>query len=71
MKDLYQEVTARIINELEQDIIPWAKHWIGSGTAVSHSTGKSYSFLNQMLPGNDGLAASLIFTNVLMGATAV
>lgn len=49
MKDVYAEVTARIIEQLEQGIIPWRKPWITSGAAISHSTGKPYSLLNQIL----------------------
>ncbi len=47
--DIYAEITARIINQMEQGIIPWQKPWIGSDNAISHTTGKPYSLLNQML----------------------
>ncbi len=50
MKDLYSEISARIIEQLEQGIIPWKKPWSGvSSGAISHATGKPYSLLNQML----------------------
>lgn len=49
MKDVCAEVTARIIEQLEQGVIPWRKTWITSGAAISHSTGKPYSLLNQIL----------------------
>lgn len=54
--DIYQEITDRIIAELETGIIPWQKPWIASGTdyAISYSTGKPYSLLNQMLLGRPG-----------------
>ena len=52
--DLYQEVTNRIMEQLENGIIPWEKPWISAGNAVSHATGKSYSLLNQMLLGRPG-----------------
>ena len=52
--DIYAEVTNRIIDQLEQGIIPWQKPWIASGQAVSHATGKPYSLLNQMLLGKPG-----------------
>lgn len=47
---VYQIVTDRIIEELEKGVIPWKKPWTGvrSG-AYSHSTGRPYSLLNQML----------------------
>ena len=51
MKDLYQEITDRIVAELEQGIIPWQKPWSGAQGAISHTTGKRYSLLNQMLLG--------------------
>jgi len=52
--DLYQEVTNRIMEQLENGIIPWEKPWISAGSAVSHATGKPYSLLNQMLLGRPG-----------------
>ena len=47
--DIYAAVTARIIEQMEQGIIPWQKPWISAGKAISHATGKPYSLLNQML----------------------
>ncbi len=52
--DIYQAVTDRIIAELENNVIPWRKPWQGSALAVSHTTGKPYSLLNQMLLGQAG-----------------
>lgn len=53
--DIYAAVTDRIIAQLEQGIIPWHKPWTGSGhRAISHSTGKPYSLLNQMMLGRAG-----------------
>ena len=52
--DIYAEVTNRIIDQMEQGIIPWQKPWIASGQAISHSTGKPYSLLNQMILGKPG-----------------
>ena len=52
--DIYAEVTNRIIDQMEQGIIPWQKPWIASGNAISHVTGHSYSLLNQMLLGRPG-----------------
>jgi len=50
MKDLYQEVTNAIIAQLEKGIIPWHKSWSGSaGGAISHTTGRAYSLLNQLM----------------------
>lgn len=55
-RDIYQEVTDRIIAQLEQGVIPWHKPWIISGTAcaISRSTGKPYSLLNQLILGRPG-----------------
>lgn len=52
--NLYDEITRRIMEQLEQGIIPWQKPWIGSSSAISHVTGKPYSLLNQMLLGRSG-----------------
>ena len=52
--DIYAEVTSRIISQMEKGIIPWQKPWIASGQAISRSTGKAYSLLNQMLLGRGG-----------------
>ena len=54
--DIYKEVTDRIIAQLENGVIPWQKPWIAGSTtaAISHTTGKPYSLLNQMLLGRAG-----------------
>ena len=50
MANVYEIVTDRIVKELEKGIIPWQKPWTGgSRWAISHSTGKKYMLLNQML----------------------
>lgn len=55
MVDIYEEITNRIIAEMEKGEIPWQKPWMGvSSGAISHSSGKPYSFLNQMLLGSPG-----------------
>jgi len=56
MKDVYQEVTDRIIAQLEQGVIPWHKPWAGSSAnlAISRETGKPYSLLNQLILGKPG-----------------
>lgn len=55
-QDIYQAVTDRIIAQLEQGVIPWHKPWIASGKecAISRSTGKPYSLLNQLILGKPG-----------------
>ena len=52
--DIYSEVTARIIAQMEEGVIPWQKPWVANGKAISRSTGKPYSLLNQMLLGRPG-----------------
>jgi antirestriction protein ArdC len=47
-------VTNKIIDELEKGIIPWRKPWIGTNAIISHNSGKPYSFINQMLIGEQG-----------------
>ena len=52
--DIYAAVTERIIEQMEQGIIPWQKPWISCGKAISRTTRKPYSLLNQMLLGRPG-----------------
>lgn len=53
--DIYAAVTDRIIAEMEKGIIPWAKPWGGTfDRAISHSTGKPYSLINQLFLGESG-----------------
>ncbi len=52
--DIFKEVTDRIIAQMEAGEIPWYKPWISAGQCISHSTGKPYSLLNQMLLGRPG-----------------
>lgn len=53
--NVYQMVTDRIISELEKGNIPWEKPWTGvQSGAISGTTGKAYSLLNQMLLGKSG-----------------
>lgn len=47
--DLYQQITDRIIVQLEAGTVPWRKPWKGTSGAISRSTGKPYSVLNQLL----------------------
>ena len=54
-QSIYEMVTNRIIEELEKGVIPWQKPWGGmEGGAVSGTTGKPYSLLNQMILGKPG-----------------
>lgn len=54
--DIYAAVTDRIICQLEEGYIPWQKPWGGvEGGAISGTTGKPYSLLNQMILGKPGM----------------
>lgn len=54
--DIYAAVTDRIIQQLEKGKIPWQKPWGGvEGGAISGTTGKPYSLLNQMLLNKPGI----------------
>ena len=48
-KDVYQIVTNRIIELLEQKIVPWRKPWIESGLPQNLITKKSYRGINVLL----------------------
>lgn len=54
MKDTYTLITDRIIAELESGTVPWHKPWTCTQPAISHTTGKAYSLLNQLLLGGRG-----------------
>jgi len=54
MKDTYTLVTDRIIAALESGTVPWHKPWTCAQPAISHTTGKAYSLLNQLLLGGRG-----------------
>ena len=50
--EIYNKVAERIIEELEKGIIPWQQPWFGTVSGpFSRSTGKPYSFINQILLG--------------------
>ena len=49
MKNIYELVTNRILEELEKGVVPWHKPWTGTAKAWSHTTGRPYSLLNQLL----------------------
>jgi len=55
MFDIYAAVTDRIMEQLEQGLIPWERPWFGvRNGAYSRSTKRPYSLLNQMLLGKPG-----------------
>lgn len=53
--NVYEMVTNRIIEQLEQGVIPWEKPWTGvRDGAFNRVSKKSYSLLNQMILGKSG-----------------
>lgn len=53
--DIYQTITARIIEQLEQGLIPWTKPWKGVRSGAFNRVSKQpYSLLNQMLLSKSG-----------------
>lgn len=49
-KSVYEMITERIIEQLENGVIPWQKPWSGTHSgAYNRISNKSYSLLNQMI----------------------
>lgn len=53
-KNVYQMVTDRVIEQMQQGIIPWHRPWTGAAGAMNYVTRRPYSLLNQLLLGRDG-----------------
>ena len=53
---IFDEVSGRILKQLDEGVIPWHAPWIGYAELAprSHLTGEVYSFLNQILLGRPG-----------------
>ena len=55
--DVYQEVTDRIIAELEKGAVPWIKPWRADSSAdKNHVSGKAYRGINRLLLGMSSMA---------------
>lgn len=55
MNNVYEMVTERIIEQLENGVIPWQKPWTGTKSgAYNRVSRKPYSILNQMLLQHSG-----------------
>ena len=55
MANVYQMVTDRIIEQMGKGVIPWRRPWVGGGElAISYTSRKAYSMLNQFLLGKPG-----------------
>ena len=48
-KDIYQTITNRIIESLENGVAPWVKPWASCGTPRNAVTGREYSGINMIL----------------------
>lgn len=54
-KSVYEMITERIIEQLENGVIPWQKPWSGTHSgAYNRISNKPYSLLNQLLLKHDG-----------------
>lgn len=55
-QDIYAMIEQNVISQLENGIIPWKRcyHVNEHSVCVSHSTGRMYSLLNQMILGEPG-----------------
>ena len=53
-KNVYQMVTDRVIEQMQQGIIPWHQPWVGVAGAINYVSRKTYSQLNQFLLGREG-----------------
>lgn len=52
--NVYEIVTEKIIEKMKGGIIPWQKPWSAADAAISYTSRKPYSLLNQMLLGRAG-----------------
>ncbi len=50
-KSVYEIITDKFVESLEQGRIPWRKPWTTAGMAYNHNSGNAYGLLNQMLLG--------------------
>ena len=50
---VYQEITDKIIKQLQKGCVPWKQPWFGTTSAISYATGRAYSLLNQMILGGE------------------
>ncbi|MBR3290599.1 MAG: DUF1738 domain-containing protein [Bacteroidales bacterium] len=52
---IYQMVTDRIVEQLNAGVVPWRQPWVGGpAMAISYTSRKAYSMLNQFLLGRPG-----------------
>ena len=51
-RDLYQEVTDKIVTLLEKGVAPWRQTWSSYGLARNYVTGRPYNGINKILMNN-------------------
>ena len=51
-RDLYQEVTDKIMGLLEKGVAPWRQTWSSYGLARNYVTGRAYNGINKILMNN-------------------
>jgi antirestriction protein ArdC len=61
-RDLYQEVTNRIIALIEQGVAPWRQTWNSYGLARNYATGHIYTGINYLLMNNTGYSIPYFMT---------
>ncbi|MGJ8530092.1 ArdC-like ssDNA-binding domain-containing protein, partial [Maritalea sp.] len=53
--DIHEDVTNRILAEMEKGRIPWVKDWTCAGGIISRVSKKPYSGINQLILGMAGV----------------
>jgi antirestriction protein ArdC len=48
-QSVYEEITARIVAQLDKGEIPWARPWVLTNPAINYVSRRPYSILNSML----------------------
>jgi antirestriction protein ArdC len=61
-RDLYQEMTNRIIAMIEKGVAPWRRTWSVYGLARNYVTGHIYTGINMILMNNTGHAVPYFMT---------
>ena len=61
-KDIYQEITDKIIASLEKGVAPWVKSWASCGAPRNAATGREYSGINTILLAMSPYASPLWLT---------
>lgn len=60
--DVYEIITQRIIDKLEQGVVPWRKPWTSSGIPKNLISKKPYTGINLLLLGSMGFSRNYFLT---------